>query len=137
MTAGRNNRQWAVLLVIIVALAGTILIWWNWKTGRVLVQSASSRAVNGPIIRIRDVPSSAHPLWMLVAIHSRFYRCEYYTSQNAPLLSCQSFAEDSYIAQKVEVRWNGVADATILFDGRPTVRCQNGWWEKVITTSIP
>jgi hypothetical protein len=137
MRAERNNRRWAALLVIMVAFTVPTLIWWNWKTGRILVQSASSKAVNGPIIKIRDVPSSDNPLWILVAIHSRFYRCEYYRSQNAPLFSSQSFAEDSYIAQKVEVRWNGVADATILFDGRPTLRCRNGWWEKVITTSIP
>jgi hypothetical protein len=137
MTAEKIKRRWIALLLIVVALAGTTLIWWNWKNGRILVQSASSKALSGPILRIRDVPSSPNPLWMFVSIHSRFYRCEYHTSQYAPLFSSQSFAEDSYIAEKVEVRWDGVADATILFDGRPTLRCQNGWWEKVITTSNP
>jgi hypothetical protein len=133
MKTEKSNRQWPALLLIIVVLAGATLIWWNWKNGRILIQSSSSKVLNGPMLTIRDVPSSANPLWMLVSIHSRFYRCEYHTSQNAPLFSCQSFAEDSYIAEKVEIRWDGVADTTILFDGRPTLRCQNGWWEKVIT----
>jgi hypothetical protein len=74
---------------------------------------------------------------MFVSIHSRFYRCEYYRSRNAPLFSSQSFAEDSYIAQTVDVRWDGVADATVLFDGHATLRCQNGWWEKVPAASNP
>jgi len=120
-----------------VASAGTTLIWWNWKAGCIIVQSPSIQGSQRPIIKVRDVPTSANPLWMFVATHPRFYRCEYHTLQNAPLLSCQSSAEDSYVVQKVEVRWNGVVDATVLFDGHPTLRRQNGWWEKVITTSIP
>jgi hypothetical protein len=137
MIAEKIMGRWAALLLIIVFLSGTTGIWWNWKNGRILVQSSSSKALIGPILKVRDVPSSTNPLWMFVSIHSRFYRCEYYRSQNSQLFSSQSFEEDSFIAQKVEVRWDGLADATVLFDGRPTLRCQNGWWKKIDTPSNP
>ena len=129
--------RWLVPLVMIYAFTGIALIWCNWKAGSLFVQSVSPKVINGPTIRILAVPSSANPLWMLIPIHSRFYRCEYHTSQNAPLLSSQSFSEDSYIAERAEVRWDGVADATILFDGRPSLRCRNGWWEEILTPSNP
>jgi hypothetical protein len=37
MTAEKIKRRWIALLLIVVALAGTTLIWWNWKNGRILV----------------------------------------------------------------------------------------------------
>ena len=130
------KQRW-LALVIIFAFAGVTLMWWNWKGGSVVLQSVSPKGINGPAIRVLAVPSSANPLWILTSSHSRFYRCEYRISRNDPLFSCQSFAEDSYIAEKIEVRWAGVADATVLFDDRPVLRCRYGWWEKIPTSSVP
>lgn len=130
-------RRWVLLAIAIVVPTVAAATYLKVKTGSVVLESQSPKGVNGPIIRIRAVPSSANVIWMFVPTHSRFYRCEYYASRNAPLLSSQSFEEDSYVADKVEVRWDGVADATILFDARAALRCRNGWWEKIALFSSP
>jgi hypothetical protein len=114
-------------LIILAIVLGGYFVWFSWKDGSVMVQSASP---HGGVIKVRAVPSLSSPISMFTS-DSRFYRCEYYWGLGQPLFSCQSYSEDSYIAQSVKIEWNTGSSATVSFDGRPTLRCIDGRWESI------
>ncbi len=128
-----TKKKLILSLSLLGLLAFGILSWLSWINGRVVAQGLSPSGHDKVVVR--SVPYTTNPVYMFIPLHSRFYRCEYYWVRNNRLRSSQAFAEDSYIAEKIEIKWLNDREATVSFDDFFTLKMKDEFWFKEKTQS--
>jgi hypothetical protein len=124
------GKKRTIIFTLIIAVSISVFYsWLNWTRGKIVAWSDCPFGHRKVIIR--SVPFTRNPFYMIMPLHSRFYRCEYYWKKNNILISSQSYSEDSYIAENFKIVWDGKTKATVSFDGEPALLCDSGWWEKL------
>lgn len=105
-----------------------VLIGWYQCSSRVLAKSTSPSGE--AFIVVREIQLRPFSLKGLLRVNPFIYRFEYYPHANWPMLTAQTFFEESYIAKAVTVEWKTTDMAKVTVDKAIAFECVKGQWRK-------
>ena len=115
--------------VVFIGLTIALLIGWLlWRQvgARVLADKVAPSGEARILVREMQL----HPLSItgLLRANERLYRCEYYPHPGWPMFSAETFSEESYVAQRIDIQWHDDTAATITIDKSAVLKCDRGHW---------
>jgi hypothetical protein len=111
----------------LVLLVG-FLVWYRCSS-RVLAKEVSTSGE--AFILVREMQLSPFSLKGFLRLNPIIYRFEYYPHADWPMLTAQTFFEESYVANSVNIEWKTADAAKVTVDGVITFECVKGQWRKV------
>lgn len=118
---------WFIGVLVFIVFTGGLVQ--HQISSRVIGEAAI--AAGGPSIVVREIQLRPFSLKGLLRVNPLVYRLEYYQRENEPLLSAQTFLEESYVSKSVQIEWISSDVATVTFDQTIAFKCVEGWWQKI------